>query len=68
MEAENAERERKLREFGRLSELNEKEIAQIKAEMEKDRRQSMVNEDNLLRKLKQVEDEKKGLLSKANQN
>jgi hypothetical protein len=31
LEAENAERERKLREFGRKSELNEKEIAQIKA-------------------------------------
>jgi hypothetical protein len=36
--------------------------------MEKKRRQSTVNEDNLLRKHKQVEDEKKGLLTKANQN
>lgn len=36
--------------------------------MEKERRQSVVNEENLLRKLKQVEDEKKGLLGKASQN
>lgn len=28
----------------------------------------MVNEENLLRKLKQVEEEKKGLLGKASQN
>lgn len=55
MEAENAERERRLREFTRKSEITEKEITMLKEAMENERRQSMANEQGLLMKLKQIE-------------
>lgn len=62
LEQDNGDLHSRLQEFKRLSDLGQEEIRMLKADFEKERRQSVLNEEGLVRKLKSLDDEKSRLL------
>ena len=68
LEQENGDARDKMKEFQRVSDLGQDEIRKLKAEYERERRDTLANEEGMVRKLKALDDEKTRLLRQVKSN